>query len=82
MTERRCALTPLQTAHLRAAAEQVDRLHRQATELQRQALALIASEHGCTPEDVVRIDQSPTGVVLVIETADTAPTETPAHSAA
>ena len=82
MTERRCALTPLQVAHLRTVAERVDRLHRQATDLQREALALIASEHECTPDDTVRVDQTPEGIFLVVEAPDTPEEEAGAQDAA
>lgn len=58
---RRLPLTPLQAAHLAAVALEVQRLELEARRLQREAVALVAAEHGATTEDTASIEQGEGG---------------------
>ena len=63
---RRFPLTPLQTAHLAAVSLEVQRLELEARRLQREAVALVAAEHGATTEDTATIEQGAGGPALVL----------------
>ena len=70
--ERRYELTALQRAHLLATSQQVERLQRESYALQREALALVAGEHGATAADQPSLETGATGLELVLRPADTA----------
>jgi hypothetical protein len=67
---RRYPLTPLQAAHLGAVSLEVQRLELEARRLQREAVGLVAAEHGATAEDTASIEQGEGGPALVLTRAE------------